>query len=237
MHCKVTFSPDSKKALSLTQKAKMKFCSRECWKTSLFRQVTRKCERCDKEFSVYRARSHARFCSRECHAKKIEKPCPICGAIISVKQSAGPKRVTCSRRCNMLLRAAENRAPRQGKPPSPEAKAKISEGLRKYYKWSPGRHWNFQGGPNGSRRGGWLKQRDLTRARDSDTCQACQVTAQQYGKHIPVHHIKPYRQFEDHEQANDLSNLISLCQSCHMKAEHGKLSIIPRYPSLATHPS
>lgn len=207
-----------------------KFCSRECWRLSRIRQVSRTCERCGKVFSVYQARRHARFCSWECHTAKVTKGCLVCGATITVKQSAGPKRLTCSRRCRAILQNMEHRSPRQGQEKSAEERQKISEGLRKYYKWSPAKHWNYQGGPWPSRRGGWLKQRDAARERDGNTCRACLKSAASLGRNIPVHHIKPYREFPDPESANDLANLISLCQSCHMKAEHGKIAIIPRRP-------
>lgn len=224
-HCSSTFAVNPKK-LSKGQK----FCSRACWRASLFRQVSRTCETCGLEFSVHRARGHARFCSRECQATKIIKQCPVCKAEITAKRSAAPKRLTCSRRCLAVLRGIENRSPRQGQKKSTEEREKISEGLRKHYKWSPAKHWNYQGGPWKSRRGGWLRQREAARERDGNTCQACLRSAASLGKNIPIHHIKPYREFADPEAANDLDNLISLCQSCHMKAEHGKISIIPGRP-------
>jgi predicted HNH restriction endonuclease len=36
---------------------------------------------------------------------------------------------------------------------------------------------------------------------------------------LPVHHIKPFREFDHPEEANKPENLIGLCQSCHMKRE------------------
>jgi len=42
----------------------------------------------------------------------------------------------------------------------------------------------------------------------------------QIGKSLHVHHIKPFRYFDSPEKANCLSNLIGLCNHCHMKVEH-----------------
>lgn len=72
------------------------------------------------------------------------------------------------------------------------------------------------GGPTTYRGKGWIKARALAVARDGGKCQDCGKIV---GDSISVHHIKPYRFFTSSQHANDLSNLICLCQSCHMKAE------------------
>jgi DEAD/DEAH box helicase domain-containing protein len=66
-------------------------------------------------------------------------------------------------------------------------------------------------GPN------WVRQRDLARARDGFRCQIC-GTAEADKEHH-VHHKIPFRQFESANQANQLANLITLCNSCHRKVE------------------
>jgi hypothetical protein len=72
----------------------------------------------------------------------------------------------------------------------------------------------------------WLEQRRQARRRDSHTCQHCQITQQEAGRNLDVHHIRPFRDFgyipgkNDHYlQANDLDNLITLCRRCHKLAE------------------
>ncbi|MGA9349722.1 MAG: Zn-binding domain-containing protein, partial [Anaerolineae bacterium] len=66
-------------------------------------------------------------------------------------------------------------------------------------------------GPN------WLAQRDRTRARDGYRCQACRVLEQ--GRAHDVHHKIPFRAFTSYQQANQLSNLVTLCPRCHHRAE------------------
>ena len=66
-------------------------------------------------------------------------------------------------------------------------------------------------GPN------WPKQRDLARARDGFRCQVCGEPEGTKEHH--VHHKIPFRMFDNAEQANQLANLITLCTSCHRKAE------------------
>jgi DEAD/DEAH box helicase domain-containing protein len=63
----------------------------------------------------------------------------------------------------------------------------------------------------------WPRQRDLARARDGFRCQICGVPESDKAHH--VHHKIPFRMFESVEQANQLSNLVTLCNSCHRKVE------------------
>ena len=74
----------------------------------------------------------------------------------------------------------------------------------------------FIGGPKTYRGRGWKAQRLLAVKRDDGKCVECHKFI---GDSIPVHHIKPYRDFESPEMANQLSNLECLCQSCHIKKE------------------
>jgi hypothetical protein len=69
-----------------------------------------------------------------------------------------------------------------------------------------------------SRGDNWQSRSREVRKRDNYTCQNC-------GKHaVSVHHIKPYRLFnDDWQSANVLSNLITLCVSCHTRIEHSKI--------------
>lgn len=74
-----------------------------------------------------------------------------------------------------------------------------------------------QYGPN------WRQQRDRARARDSYRCQVCGTPE---GERVhDVHHKIPFRAFTDErgsideQAANRLENLITLCPSCHRRAE------------------
>jgi DEAD/DEAH box helicase domain-containing protein len=66
-------------------------------------------------------------------------------------------------------------------------------------------------GPN------WLRQRDLARQRDGFRCQSCGALETRQSHH--VHHKVPFRNFTSFVMANHLENLITLCPSCHKKAE------------------
>lgn len=63
----------------------------------------------------------------------------------------------------------------------------------------------------------WNRIRDLVRSRDKFTCQVC--GSQENGAALHVHHIKPFRMFTSVDEANHLENLITLCPTCHRRAE------------------
>jgi len=63
----------------------------------------------------------------------------------------------------------------------------------------------------------WSKLRDKVRARDDYRCQVCGV--RETGRAHDVHHRIPFRLFATPEQANQLSNLVTLCPVCHRQAE------------------
>ena len=66
-------------------------------------------------------------------------------------------------------------------------------------------------GPN------WRQQRERARARDEYRCQVCGTPETDRAHH--VHHKTPFRSFSSYEQANQLSNLITVCPTCHHRIE------------------
>lgn len=75
-------------------------------------------------------------------------------------------------------------------------------------------------GPN------WQQQRQKVLERDDFRCRTCGASAK---KGLHVHHIRPFREFgyaagenENYILANQLSNLVTLCPSCHRNAEAGQ---------------
>ncbi len=63
----------------------------------------------------------------------------------------------------------------------------------------------------------WPAIRNRVRQRDGYRCQSC--GAPEDGKSHDVHHKIPFRAFHSPQEANSLSNLVTLCPSCHRKAE------------------
>jgi 5-methylcytosine-specific restriction endonuclease McrA len=72
----------------------------------------------------------------------------------------------------------------------------------------------------------WSFARRQANERD-EVCQAC--GADDTESRLEVHHIVPFNRFRQAEETDlsdghELSNLVLLCRSCHMRAEHGDLS-------------
>lgn len=88
--------------------------------------------------------------------------------------------------------------------------------LRDYYKGENNPHW--KGGYISDYGKNWNTQRLKALKRDKFTCRLCGDGENR----LDIHHIKPFRLFElkRYIEANDLSNLITLCVSCHTKIEH-----------------
>lgn len=69
----------------------------------------------------------------------------------------------------------------------------------------------------------WHSVRREVRERDDYECQRCGMPDEehvdQFGQSLHVHHIRPFRTFEEHTEANRPENLITLCRECHDQLE------------------
>ena len=72
----------------------------------------------------------------------------------------------------------------------------------------------FRYGPN------WREQKRKARYRDGYACRVCGVAESELPRMLDVHHITPARSFGgDYKAANNLRNLVSMCNACHRTAE------------------
>lgn len=202
------------------------FCNRDCYdefRRKKMEQVYGNCKGCGKSLSRASCGHYESvYCSHECRvATKKAKPkrCRSCNSLFTpVKYHHGAGRMisynagkTCSEDCRLeLIRTDEKR------------KEKISKAF------TGQNHPNWQGGPQihhrGARGSGWPKARRAALKRDRYTCQHCGITEADHikktGKGLEVNHIRPFWQFGgDNQKANRISNLESLCKSCHQKAD------------------
>jgi hypothetical protein len=69
----------------------------------------------------------------------------------------------------------------------------------------------------------WDQIREQVLQRDFYECVQCGISKEghisRYGMGLNVHHIKPFREFDEKGEANQLQNLVTLCASCHAKLE------------------
>jgi len=164
------------------------------------------CDNCGCSFYRPKAnrlnRGAGQYCSRACMARSFigrESPkkgvpvnvnCHHCGNIISRPKwfALQHKRSFCNRKCFGDWKSQEWCG---------EHNPAWSGGKLRYY------------GPN------WTRQSSRARARDRHRCKFC--GASECRREFDVHHIRPFRFFgsASYRQANRLSNLITLCPTCH----------------------
>lgn len=81
--------------------------------------------------------------------------------------------------------------------------------------------YTWEGSPTSYRGPTWRNQREAALERDGHQCRVCGTAENPSERGLSVHHIIPFRDFgvENHEEANQLENLMTVCDSCHNKIE------------------
>lgn len=93
-----------------------------------------------------------------------------------------------------------------------ETKRKISRGM------GGENHWNWQGGSSFEPYGLEFNEdlKEVIRNRDRRKCQICSKIELEEGKRLSIHHI------DYNKQNNNPNNLITLCNSCHLKTNFNR---------------
>ena len=210
-----------------------KYCSQKCLKQSVSyagednpnykggKESTR-CEICSEMFEYYPSDKSGKFCS-DCVKNEQWREPPVISGPANPSWNGGKVR----RRCVMCGDAVERY-------PSGFVSDVVvcTESCRQAWLskafTGPG-HPNWKGSGNEAYWPGWAEARVAALERDGYRCQVCGKTKEDLGRNPDVHHIKAVRQFEADENlrrsdAHTLENLITLCISCHRKADFGKMS-------------
>jgi len=90
-------------------------------------------------------------------------------------------------------------------------------------------HPNWKGGGSANYGRGWRRVRKRALERDGYECVLCGESAEELGRNPDVHHIVPVRAFLEtpattERDAHYLDNVVSLCPSCHRRAEFGHVA-------------
>ena len=194
------------------------------------------CGFCGKPFPVNSSTKHKKFCSEECRKGFVERRrsdkkffCENCGKEIEYSESRKYKRKYCDECASKRLWTKENKIDTEcaychkkirvipSRYKSNQSCYCDVECMAKDYatKYSGENSPTWKGGKTHHYTGGFFSARNQARLRDGFTCQRCGITEDEYGKELSVHHLHSYRDYEDKTEANDLSNLISLCEPCH----------------------
>lgn len=204
-----------------------RFCSKDCqgkWRSENMKGEKHpswkggkpecECIFCGDTYKTWRP-EQSRFCSNECRGgwmkenwtgksnpssvERVKKECPNCGDKFQTYPSVD--NTCCSSRCQAEHYTGKNHP-------------QWEEDFKDYY------------GSN------WEQKRKEALDRDNYTCQDCGEEfekSQRLSGKLHVHHIKPLKEFDTEnieDEANSLSNLISLCSSCHPKWEMSEKKIV-----------
>ncbi|MFN2415740.1 MAG: HNH endonuclease [Pyrinomonadaceae bacterium] len=122
-------------------------------------------------------------------SKRVSVACYVCGKAFEKQPSAVVAHNFCGRACFAAWRTSSE--------------------------WTGENNPAWLGGHTQYRGENWNRQRKAARKRDNDTCQHCGTVK----ANLPVHHKRPFYLFDNYREANRLTNLVSLCPSCHTKAD------------------
>lgn len=206
--------------------------------------VEKNCQFCGDSYRVAECREDiSKYCSAECRVEgavkvdKLEKTCEVCGSEFSCLPSEDYK--TCSSECKGELMSEIQRERVSIDCEWCSDTFEIMEyrlgrarfcsrecfGEWKSEAWSGENSVHWKGGHEKYYGPNWYSQRERAIERDSHKCRDCGLCEDDhielYDEGIHVHHITPIREFKtdqgvDYERANDLDNLITLCQRCHL---------------------
>lgn len=217
------------------------YCCKKC--VPVTTKIPKTCAGCGKEFEVWPSMNAQQYCTIECRQnhKCTVTQCPNCGK--DVRSWKSNKHIYCNRECEKAYTVLTTRCPKCDKEftyhrswPRIYCSRECSNSVNAVanlgdYCATGSEHPFWEGGSVGYRGPNWIQQKNRVRKRDGYKCQHCGLTEKKLGHKMHVHHITPFRTYgyipdvNDHYKiANKMNNLVSLCPSCHKKAEHGTIS-------------
>lgn len=185
------------------------------------RKETTRCEICGDDFEYYPSEKPGRFCPDCVGSEDWHEPPNLTGSE-NPRYNGGKVNLQCDV-CDRRFERYPSNVNEGATLCSPECQADwLSEAF------TGEGHPNWEGGGNENYGPGWAPARERALERDGHECVVCGATREELGRNPDVHHVVPVRRFVEHEvltkrDAHTLDNLVSLCPSCHRKAEFGKL--------------
>lgn len=219
-----------------------KFCSKDCaYNNRREARHSIECTYCEEEF-VARSGTDREYCSKRCaiidrtgkYTDHGHSTCVFCGS--SFRESSGQANRFCSRQCFHAWRSENISGDSHWQYSSIE---KICEECGDAYTVQPARversrfctreclnkansgegAFNWKGGHANYYGENWHRMRRVVRTRDCFRCRKCGMHEDECETGLHVHHIVPLREFDEPEEANTPSNLVTVCPSCHGEVE------------------
>lgn len=205
-----------------------KYCSDECRDTAVsFEEENHpnytgakeetKCELCGTRFEYYPSEKKGLYCST-CVEEESWRYRPKITGENHPRWSGGERELDCDE-CGTTF--ARKRLPEAGEHVfcSPDCQYEwLSEAF------TGDGHPNWKGGIDANYGRGWNRVRRQALERDGHECVLCGTSKEELGRNPDVHHIVPVQAFVEtpvttESDAHYLENVVSLCPSCHRKAE------------------
>lgn len=197
---------------------KKRCCSIECLLIEKRKGRDRVCEYCKKEYTAPRQKANKRFCSDGCR-RKGRKPgaikCQMCGVLFSFLKKANGQAKWYRTMPNNTIKCC-----------SLECATSYTSVLR------TGRPIHKLRGENNPRKVAvthnrgveWRERADKVRERDQHKCTKCGIGEKEHrikyaGHNLDVHHITPKSHTKAGDDSERFENLVTLCKSCHTKAD------------------
>ncbi len=210
-----------------------KYCSSECHDEAVSYEGSdnpnydggksqTECVYCGTEFKYYESEKEGLYCP-ECVENESWRDPPVISGEDHPRWNGGKLTLSCDV-CDATVERYPNQANGDATLCSPECQYEwLSEAF------TGEGHPNWEGGGMGAYGKGWNEVRERALERDGRACVVCGTDAEELGRNPDVHHIVPVRVFVEtpvfaERDAHTLDNVVSLCPSCHRRAEFGGIS-------------
>lgn len=210
-----------------------KYCSEECRQESIsfdgmanpnYRggQETTECNFCDREFEYYPSVKEGKYCPK-CVEEESWRDPPVSTGSDHPRWSGGRVEAECVI-CGTSTRRYPSEMTGDVVVCSGSVSTKVAIGCL-YWVWSS----QLEGWWERSVRQRVERSEKKALERDGYECVVCSKTKAEIGRNPDVHHIVPVRVFaqaadKTKEDAHTLDNVVTLCVSCHRKADFGRIS-------------
>lgn len=184
-----------------------RYCSRACGQPNRYARQTITCSVCGKEFDrkryhVEMSGTRGQFCGFECYARW------------QAEHTTGPANPGYNPSAHEILTC--DWCGKEFERPKYVRGGQLHFCCRDCFHAFAGEHFRRQRPTSYGK--SWRRARAQAMDRDQHRCQDCGSESL-----LVVHHIEPYKSFENGQDAHELDNLVTLCRACHLARHNPSL--------------